>query len=260
MTPDQEAKAKFEKARYDAWIVFLHLLCIGILGLAFMPMVGLIYGAWKAAAPFGVPAKIAAFSFSLAFGYFLFGAILIILCVAVKNLLGFKIQPGLFPHHSTPVLRWLGYNSMILLVNSAFLDVLRLSPFQTLFYRLMGAQVGENVSINTGGLADLAMLEIGDNVIVGGGTALICHGAERGLLRLSPTKIGKNVSIGLNCVVMPGCIIGDGASIGPCSYLPKGTEIPPRGSWGGNPIRDLRAERREERARLQTDRPEEPSV
>lgn len=260
MTTDKEKKARSEKARYDAWIVFLHFLCIAILGLAFLPMVALIYGAWKAASPFGIFAKLAAFSFSLAFGYFLFGTILIFLCVSVKNLLGFRIQPGLFSHHSKQVLSWMGYNSMILLVNSAFLDVLRLSPFQTLFYRLMGAKVGENVSINTGGLADLGMLEIGDNVIIGGGTALICHGADRGLLRLSPTKIGNNVSIGLNCVIMPGCVIGDGASIGPCSYLPKDTQIPPRGAWGGNPVRDLRAERREERARLQSETPDSPSA
>ena len=55
----------------------------------------------------------------------------------------------------------MGYNSLILIANSAFLDVLRLSPFQTLFYRAMGAKVGKGVNINTSGLADLSMLEIG---------------------------------------------------------------------------------------------------
>jgi acetyltransferase-like isoleucine patch superfamily enzyme len=138
---------------------------------------------------------------------------------------------------------------MILIANNVFLDVLRLSPFQTLFYRLMGAKVGKGANINTGGLADLSMLEIGDHVLIGGGVALICHASERGFLRLAPTKIGHNVSIGLGSVVMPDCQIGDGASVAPCSLLPKGTKIPPRGIWGGNPARDLRAERRPASAR-----------
>lgn len=256
----KEKKAKFEKLRYDLWILFLHGLCVNTLGAALIPMVAFLWFVWKSTAGFGKFWQICAFATSISMGYFIFGLTLVLLCVLVKNLFRFRIKPGLFPHHSTDVLHWLGYNSMILLVNSAFLDVLRVSPFQTLFYRLMGAQVGTNVSINTNGLADLAMLEIGDNVIIGGGTALICHGAERGLLRLSPTKLGNNVSIGLNCVIMPGCVIEDGASIGPCSYLPKGTRIPARGAWGGNPVRDLRAERREERARLQNETPETPSA
>jgi acetyltransferase-like isoleucine patch superfamily enzyme len=73
---------------------------------------------------------------------------------------------------------------------------------------------------------------------------LICHGSERGFLLLAPTKIGNHVSIGLGTVIMPDCEIGDGASIAPCTYLPKGSKVPPRGVWGGNPVRDLRAERR----------------
>ena len=101
------------------------------------------------------------------------------------------------------------------------------------------------MNINTAGLADLSMLEIGNNVMIGGGVALICHASERGFIRLAPTRIGNNVSIGISSVILPDCEIGDGASIAPCSLLPKGTKIPPKGVWGGNPLRDLRAARRE---------------
>ena len=54
--------------------------------------------------------------------------------------------------------------------------------------------------------------------------------------------------------------IEDGATITPCSYLPKDTRIPARGVWGGNPVRDLRAERREERAKLHAEVPGTPSA
>ena len=237
-------RTRWESTRFGLWIWFLHLLAVGVLTLSLFPMLFFFFGIWKAMGLYSLWMKVLALSFSMAFGYFIFGTVLIFICVFAKNLFGFKIAPGLYTIHSIEALNWMGYNSLILLVNSAFLDVLRLSPFQTLFYRLMGAKIGEGVNINTAGLADLSMLEIGNNVLIGGGVALICHASERGFLRLAPTRIGNNVSIGLGSVILPDCEIGDGASIMPCSFLPKGTKIPPQGIWGGNPVQDFRAQRR----------------
>ena len=237
-------KAKWEATRFELWIIFLHILAVLVLGFSLFPMVFFLIGVWKLTAAHALWLRVLAFSFSISFGYFIFGTTLIFLCVLTKNIFRFKIAPGLYTIHSRECLRWMGYNSMILVANSAFLDVLRLSPFQTLFYRLMGAKVGEGVNINTAGLADLSMLDIGNNVLIGGGVALICHASERGFLRLAPTKIGSNASIGLGSVVMPDCEIGDGASIAPCSFVPKGSRIPAKGVWGGNPAQDLRAKRR----------------
>ena len=240
-----KSPTEWEKTRLELWKIWLHALAAGVLGLAFFPMVLFLVGVWRWLGAEVLWLRVLVFSFSIGFGYFLFGAAIILLCVLTKNLFGFKITPGLHSIYSKETLQWMGYNAMVLLANSAFLDVLRLSPFQTLFYRWMGAKLGNDSNINTGGLADLSLLEIGDNVLIGGGVALICHASERGFLRLEPTQIGHNVSIGLGSVILPGCRIGDGASIAPCSLLPKGTQVPPRGMWGGNPAHDLRAERRE---------------
>ena len=241
------AKEKWVKSHFVFWTWSLHLLAVVLLAFSLFPMVFFLYRVWKAMAWAAPWLKVLAFSFSIAFGYFLFGLTLIFLCASAKNIFGFKIAPGLYAFYSKESLNWMGYNSLILIANSAFLDVLRLSPFQTLFYRWMGAKVGQGVNINTAGLADLSMLEIGNGAIIGGGVALICHAAERGFLRLAPTKIGNHVSIGLGSVIMPDCEIGDGASIAPCSFLPKGSRIPARALWGGNPAEDLRAKRRGER-------------
>ena len=236
----------WEKNRLEGWKLFLHFLAAVVLGLAFFPMVLFLVGVWRWTAGQALVLRVLALSFSIGFGYFLFGTAILLLCTLVKNLFGFKITPGLYSIYSKETLSWMGYNTMILIANSTFLDVLRLSPFQALFYRWMGAKIGKGHNINTGGLADLSLLEIGDNVLIGGGVALICHASERGFLRLAPTQIGHNVSIGIGSVILPGCRIGDGASIAPMSFVPKGTEIPPKGVWGGNPVRDLRAERRAE--------------
>lgn len=235
---------EWEQKRAGIWIAGLHGLGAALFGLSMFPMVSLLYAVWHACASAPVWVKLLAFSFSIGVGYFAFGLTLILLAVTFKNIFRFRIAPGLYTMYSNEGCLWAGYNSLILVTNSAFLDVLRVSPFQTLFYRLMGAKIGKDVSVNTGGLADLMLLDIGDHVLIGGGTAIICHGFERGLLRLAPTKIGNFVSIGLNTIVMPDCEIGDGAVIAPCSFVAKGTRIPPKGHWGGNPARDLRAERK----------------
>jgi len=240
-------QAQAEAKRFEIWIWFLHLLAMVLLGLAFFPFVYFLVTVWKACGGLASGLRILVFSFSIGFGYFLFGTTLLVLCILARRIFRFQIAPGLYGIHSKECLNWMGYNSLILLANAAFLDVLRISPFQTFFYREMGAKIGKGANVNTGGLADLAMLEIGDNVLIGGGVALICHASERGFLKLASTKIGNNVSIGLGSVIMPGCQLGDGVSIAPCSFLPKGTVVPPKGLWGGNPARDLRAERRQER-------------
>lgn len=240
-----KSPTEWEKLRLEIFKSLLHLLAAAVVGLAFFPMVLFLVGVWRAMGMHPLWQRALVFSFSIGFGYFIFGTALIVLCALTKSVFGFKVTPGLHSIYSKECLSWMGYNSMILIANSAFLDVLRLSPFQTLFYRWMGAKVGKNPNINTGGLADLSLLEIGDNVLIGGGVALICHASERGYLRLEKTRIGNNVSIGISSVVFPGCEIGDGAAIAPMSLLPKGTVVPPRGYWGGNPARDLRAERRE---------------
>lgn len=245
MNPEEKAQlAVRDKRRFLFWLWGLHALALLLVGLAFFPAVFLLHGVWRIFGDAALGLRVLMFSLCLSLAYFLFGVTLITLCAAARALLGFRIRQGLYPMYSIEALRWMGYNSLILIANAAFLDVLRLSPFQTYFYRAMGAKVGRDVNVNTGGLADLSMLDIGDHVVIGGGVALICHAVERGFLRLEPTTIGARASIGLGSIVMPGCTIGEGAAIAPSSFLPKGTSVPARGVWGGNPARDLRAERR----------------
>lgn len=234
----------WEKFRFETAKILLHLLAANVLGAALFPMVYFLVVIWRMTAAQDLWFRAFVLSSSLGLGYFIFGTVLIFCAVITKNLFGFRITPGLHSFYSKEAIGWMGYNSMILVVNGAFLDILRISPFQTLFYRLMGAKIGKGCNINTSGLADLTLLELGDNVTVGGGVALICHAAERGYLRLEATKLGNNVSIGIGSVIFPGCELGDGAVIGPLSVLARGTKVPAKGYWGGNPARDLRAERR----------------
>src|SRR6185295_4047250 len=108
----KQEKAKWEATRFELWILFLHVLAVSVLGLSLFPMIFLLVGVWKILAGHALWLKVLAFSFSISFGYFIFGTTLILLCVFTKNLFGFKIAPGLYTIHSKEALHWMGYKSM----------------------------------------------------------------------------------------------------------------------------------------------------
>jgi len=233
------------QSRLEFFKVLFHLLPLLLMGLAFFPAVAMLHGSWRGLGSHEPWVRVFAFSMLLAPAYFVFGLVLMTLACVFRLLLGFGLKEGVYPFYSSwQPIRWMGYNSFILVVNALFLDSFRVSPLQIYFYRAMGAKIGEGVHINTAGLADLSMISIGNNTTIGGGVTLICHAADRGMLKLAPVKIGSNVTIGLGTVIMPGVEIGDGAVIGPRSMVAAGTKIPPKGRFGGDPLKDLRAERR----------------
>lgn len=236
---------KWRRLRFDLFHWLYHLMAAGVIGLSLFPAVSLVYFSWKGMSAWPPAAKVFVFSLILAPAYFVFGMALMAVSVALKRVFRLGIRPGLYRLYSDwEVVRWMGTNTFILIVNACFLDGFRVSPLQHLFYNAMGAKVGKDAQINTAGLADLPLVEIGENCILGGGTTLICHVADRGVLKLAPVKLGNGVSVGIDTIIMPGTTIGDGAVIAPRSFVAAGTTIPPRARYGGNPARDLREEKK----------------
>jgi acetyltransferase-like isoleucine patch superfamily enzyme len=55
--------------------------------------------------------------------------------------------------------------------------------------------------------------------------------------RRGPVVIGNNVTIGANCTILPGVVIGDGAVVSAMSLVNR--DVPPGARVGGVPIRPL---------------------
>jgi 2,3,4,5-tetrahydropyridine-2-carboxylate N-succinyltransferase/tetrahydrodipicolinate N-acetyltransferase len=102
------------------------------------------------------------------------------------------------------------------------------------------------VQINSKFVFDATLLEIGDNSVVGGGAVIIGHQVERGFLKLKKVKVGKNVTIGSNSIITPGCEIGDNAIIGAGAVLLKNTKVEPRSVYYGVPAESVRPHQRKE--------------
>jgi acetyltransferase-like isoleucine patch superfamily enzyme len=103
--------------------------------------------------------------------------------------------------------------------------------------------VGENFYMNHNGvILDCAKVEFGDNVFIGPNCGFYTAGhpieidmRNEGLEYAKPIKVGNNVWIGGNVVVLPGVTIGTNVTIGAGSVVTK--DIPSNCVAYGNPCR-----------------------
>jgi acetyltransferase-like isoleucine patch superfamily enzyme len=72
---------------------------------------------------------------------------------------------------------------------------------------------------------------IGDNCFFGYDAILSGHVYESGRLYLKTVKLGNNVTVGANAVVLPGVEIGNNVIIGANTVVPKDKVIPSNTIW-----------------------------
>lgn len=207
--------------------LFLYFLGALIIGMALFPAALFIISIWHHLAGSPPFLKIFFMCWAVGAGYFLFGLTLMFCVGLLRMVLRIRLREGNYKIGSAQMLKWFFVNAMFLGVRTIFMEFMMLTPFCSLFYRMMGAKLGRNVQINSKNVADHSLLEIGDNSVIGGNATVIGHSFESKGLRLAPVKIGKNAIIGLNAVIMPGVTIGDGVVVAAGAIVPKGTTIDP---------------------------------
>jgi len=107
---------------------------------------------------------------------------------------------------------------------SVFMDT---RPRHTLF----GAKIGKNTVVGNGRLFNPERTIIGDNCFFGYDAILSGHVYEGGRLYLKTVKLGNNVTVGANAVILAGAEIGDNVIIAANSTVPKDRVIPPNTVW-----------------------------
>jgi acetyltransferase-like isoleucine patch superfamily enzyme len=171
--------------------------------------------------------------------FFAWGVIIIGLLIRI---ISSGVKAGTYSVSSLTMFRWLLYSGLYNIAGYLILQFIPMSFLLRIFFRLVGAKIGKNVQINTWFLNDAYLLEIGDNVVIGGKTDISCHTFERGKLHLDKIKIGDNSAIGQHCYISPGVIISENCVIGQYSFVRKNTIIPPKtilSAIAGLPIRHV---------------------
>lgn len=103
--------------------------------------------------------------------------------------------------------------------NSLLIIIARYAPFfwlKTLIYRALGMRVGKHTAIGLMVMMDIFFpqdITIGDDTLIGYNSVILCHEFMRHEWRRGPVVIGRDVTIGANTTILPGVVIGDGATI-----------------------------------------------
>ncbi len=219
-------------------------LCIAP-ALAFMLFVGL-----GGVAPlgllnhFGIVGAILYVSVCLGLSLYVFLISAVIVMGLVVRLLSLGIGPGRYPQASFTVLRWLIFSGIITLAYALVLPLIPMTFFSTLFFRLIGCKIGKNVWINSKYLNDAYLIELGDDVTIGGNAEISCHLYEDGHLILDRVKIGARSLVGANAYISPGVVIGEDCVVGLGSYIRRGKRLAPGSRYttiGGMPMRSAAA-------------------
>ncbi|PIQ89287.1 MAG: hypothetical protein COV72_03860 [Candidatus Omnitrophica bacterium CG11_big_fil_rev_8_21_14_0_20_42_13] len=213
----------------------MYFLAILIMALAIYPGISICFYVWFKSVNYALFLRVFFLSLSLTSAYFIYGITLISLIGIIRILFRLNLKEGEYRVATLGMARWAFVNALYLLVSITFMDFVLLTPLASFFFRLMGAKVGRNVQINSKICADLSLLEIGDEAVIGGHATVICHSFERGRLILKKVKIGKRAIIGLNSAVLAGAEIGEGALIAAGTVVGKNIKVAPHSVY---PVRE----------------------
>ena len=175
----------------------------------------------------------------LGLGHIIWGVSLVIICGSLGGLFKIRKPEGRYQLRSLITIQW-AFSLIFHRVAQIFLRNIVPSFLANAYYRLMGANIGTGVQINSEYINDASMLTFGNGVVVGGGATINGHIVERGEIVLAPVTIGDGALIGGKSIVQPGCKIGEGSVVGSRAVVPKWTEIPSGEVWGGIPARFIK--------------------
>ena len=113
--------------------------------------------------------------------------------------------------------------------------------FRISFYRSCGITIGKNTFISRKAYVDITRpnwISIGNNCFITRNCVVLSHSVAQGR-KQGKVKIGNNVFIGVNSVIMPNVTIGDNVVIGAMSLVKK--DIPSNCVAYGIPAKRVRS-------------------
>jgi acetyltransferase-like isoleucine patch superfamily enzyme len=127
--------------------------------------------------------------------------------------------------------------------NAALIQLARYTPAlaaKNALYRLLGARVAPHAAVALMVMLDIFFpqdITLGEDCVVGYNTTILCHEFTRREWRRGPVVVGRDVTIGANCTILPGVVVGDGATVSAMSLVNR--DVPPGAFVGGVPIKRL---------------------
>jgi len=217
---------KFRLVSYIIALIPLYFICIFAFAISVTPAIYFYMYVTKFAAALPEPLYFLTIAGCITSGYFIYGFTLIFVVPLFNFLMPFRLKPFRSSYYSLESVPWYFHNAFTYMVRYTFLEFVTPTPMNILFYKMMGMKIGKNAHINTTNISDPKMIEIGDNVTIGGSVHIIAHYASKGFLIVEKVKIHDHATIGLKASIMGAVEIGKKAVIGPHEVILPKTKIP----------------------------------
>lgn len=91
--------------------------------------------------------------------------------------------------------------------------------FYNMYLRAMGSRVGRGVACMGAVAAEYEQVSIGSGSVVNEGSFLLTHTVENRCAKIRPISIGKRVTVGALCAVLPDASMDDGAALADMSLV-----------------------------------------
>ena len=154
--------------------------------------------------------------------------------ILIKWLVIGRYRAGTYPLWGSYYLRFWFVNT----IQSAIpVHYLAGTSLLNLYFRLMGARVGQNVHLASPNFACYDLLDIGDDTSVGVDATAAGYHVEDGQLIIGTVRIGKGCFLGTRAVMRENSALADGAALEDLSLLPAGQTIPAGERWLGSPAK-----------------------
>ena len=109
------------------------------------------------------------------------------------------------------------------------------TPFKNVIWRLLGVRIGRRVFDDGLSVSERGLVTIGDDCTLNAGSGIQSHSQEDGAFKSEHSSVGAGVTLGVRAFVHYGVTVGDGALLAADTFVMKGTDVPPRTRWSGNP-------------------------
>jgi non-ribosomal peptide synthetase-like protein len=157
---------------------------------------------------------------------------LLALSIAVKWLVIGRYKPGRYPVWGFYYFRWW---LVSLFQTLSWSGMFVGTPLMSLYFRLMGASVGRNSTIDTPFCSIFDLVAIGDDTSIGSETHILGYRIEDGELIIGRIDIGAECFIGMQCCLGLDVTMSDRARLDDLSLLGDDNLMQPAESRRGSP-------------------------
>ena len=158
------------------------------------------------------------------------------LTIVAKWVLVWRYRPRETPLWSTLVWRNELLNALHEHLAEPFLvGALTGTPFVCWYFRLLGANIGHRVYMETTDLSEFDMVRVGDQAALNADCTIQTHLFEDRVMKMSTIDIAPRCKVGAGSLVLYDTRLEEGAALGDLSLLMKGETLPAWTSWQGIP-------------------------